>query len=185
MRELENRQQLQKWLGEVREQVAREEVTEWCGRLADIADELERAAEGRESAVAEITTAGGKAPDIAELERELAQIEREAAESIAAGAGIAARKARAEVEWFAQLQRNARYARWIGGNSAVREQEVETFNAHYLCAVCGERVCGCVLNKCAHPMCRECAEAAMGGGACPICRTPLKQNHIIRFFYKP
>jgi hypothetical protein len=178
-RETENRKQLQKWLGEVREHIARDEIADWCGRLTAAAEELERAVE-EGGAGDEVSDA-----ELEELERELADVNRQADELAAESARAVVERAKTEQEWFEQAQMNTKYAKWVGGSSGVREREVELFSARYLCAVCGERMCGCVLKKCAHPMCRECADVAQTGGNCPICKTPYKDGDQIRFFYKP
>jgi hypothetical protein len=184
-RELENRKQLQKWLGEVKEHIAREEVADWCARLTCLAEELERAAEVRERADADVAGAMSEGGELEALEKELSELEREAEEEALAAPALAAERAAAEEEWFKQVQRNTQYAKWYGGNVGVREIELEMYSAHYWCSVCAQRMCACVLKKCAHPMCRECADAALATGECPICKTPFKENHIIRFFYTP
>jgi chromosome segregation ATPase len=74
-RELENRRQLQKWLTEVREQIPREEIMDWCGKLENAVEELEKEVDPSHSTEEKITKEIGEIAEIEALEHELEEIE--------------------------------------------------------------------------------------------------------------
>jgi rubrerythrin len=158
---------------------------EWCGRLETEMEELEHASEISKSIEDKTTQEISEVADFEMLEGELKemkqQLKSDMEKFVLAGREIA----RAEETWFAQVQKKAKYARWVERISAVRELDMETYSGHYFCNVCSQKICTSILKKCSHPMCKDCANDAVVAGHCPICKTPTKEDHIIRFFYTP